>query len=340
VDAAYQAAATAFKPGWSKLPGRGARQISLPHRPHASGARASSPWRKRSTAARPIKESRDFDLPMAAAHFFYHAGWADKLDYAFPRPHARATRRRRAGDSVEFSRCSCSRGKSLPALACGNTVVLKPAETTSDHRAEAGAILTRSPELPEGVVNIVTGAGETGAAVVNHPDAAKIAFTGSTEVGKRIMRRRSPAPARSSRSNSAARRRTFCSRTRRLIRPSKASSTASYFNQGHVCCAGSRLFVQEGIWPTVIKKLRDRIQTSCASAIRSTKTPTSARSIRGRSSKIRELVQSGVDEGAELTQPAMHAPGKRVSISAVAFHGRHARASRRVARRSSARCCP
>src|SRR5882724_2577056 len=214
--------------------------------------------------------------------------------------------------------------KIAPALACGNTVVLKPAETTSLTALRLAQIFQEA-ELPEGVVNIVTGAGETGAALVNHPDIDKIAFTGSTEVGKaiaRIVAQASP-PVRSEDSNGRDAR-----ATKRLTLElgGKAANilfedapidqaiegviNGIYFNQGHVCCAGSRLFVQERIYSKVIKKLRDRIQTLRVGNPLDKNTDIGAINSRPQLEKIRELVQSGVDEGAELTQTQCTLPAK------------------------------
>ncbi len=184
-----------------------------------------------------IKESRDIDLPLVAAHFFYYAGWADKLQYAFPGRTAQPLGV--AGQIIPWNfPLLMAAWKLAPALACGNTCVLKPAETTSITAMHLAEIFQEA-ELPDGVVNIVTGAGETGKALVDHPDVDKIAFTGSTEVGKRILQacsgglstvagaHRAPQQGRSSRSSSAARRPTSSSRTRRSIRRSKESSRES-----------------------------------------------------------------------------------------------------------------
>ncbi len=221
-----------------------------------------------------IKESRDVDLPLVAAHFFYYAGWADKLKYAFPgkTPQPLGV----AGQIIPWNfPLLMAAWKIAPALACGNTVVLKPAETTSLTALRLAQIFQEA-ELPEGVVNIVTGAGETGAALVNHPDIDKIAFTGSTEVGKAIARAVAATPS-SQNSSQAGRQGVAATKRLTLELGGKAANilfedapidqaiegviNGIYFNQGHVCCAGSRLFVQEGIYSKVIKKLRDRIQT-------------------------------------------------------------------------------
>ena len=261
---------------------------------------------------KPIKESRDVDLPLVAAHFFYHAGWADKLSYAFPgrTPEPLGV----AGQIIPWNfPLLMAAWKLAPALACGNTVVLKPAETTSITALQLARIF-QDAELPDGVVNIITGAGETGAALVNHPDVDKIAFTGSTEVGKFI------AKQLASRNNGA--------RVPRLTLElgGKAANilfedapvdqaiegviAGIYFNQGHVCCAGSRLFVQEGIYPTVIRKLRDRIQTLRVGNPLDKNTDIGAINSRPQLEKIRALVQSGVSEGAELEQSRCSLPAR------------------------------
>src|SRR5215813_8648703 len=210
--------------------------------------------------------------------------------------------------------------KLAPALACGNTVVLKPAETTSVTAMQLAKIFQEA-ELPEGVVNIVTGAGETGAALVNHPDVDKIAFTGSTEVGKAIAK----IVAASSRSGSHGQ---DARATKRLTLElgGKAANilfedapidqaiegviAGIYFNQGHVCCAGSRLFVQEGIYRTVIRKLRDRIKTLRVGNPLDKNTDIGAINSKPQLEKIRALVQSGIDEGAELEQAACALPAR------------------------------
>ena len=210
--------------------------------------------------------------------------------------------------------------KVAPALACGNTVVLKPAETTSITALRLAQIFQEA-DLPEGVVNIVTGAGETGAALVNHPDINKIAFTGSTEVGKAIARAVAATP-----SSQTGRRGVAATKRLTLELGGKAANilfedapidqaiegviAGIYFNQGHVCCAGSRLFVQEGIYSTVIKKLRDRIQTLHVGNPLDKNTDIGAINSRTQLEKIRKLVQSGVDEGAELTQSSCALPAK------------------------------
>jgi aldehyde dehydrogenase (NAD+) len=331
VDRAVQAARRAYEKVWRKLPGRErgkylyriARIIQEKSRELAV--------LETMDGGKPIKESRDFDLPMVAAHFFYHAGWADKLEYAFPgrRPQPLGV----AGQIIPWNfPLLMAAWKIAPALACGNTVVLKPAETTSLTALRLAQIFQEA-ELPDGVVNIVTGAGETGAALVNHPDIDKIAFTGSTEVGKAIAkaiagRAGSPLPAATVTNERRARSDAPYQKIPKLTLElgGKAANilfedapmdqaiegviAGIYFNQGHVCCAGSRLFVQEGIYSTVIQKLRDRIQTLRVGNPLDKNTDIGAINSRPQLDKIRRLVQSGVDEGAELTQSSCSLPAK------------------------------
>src|SRR5207249_1173679 len=219
--------------------------------------------------------------------------------------------------------------KIAPALACGNTVVLKPAETTSITAVQLAKIFQEA-ELPDGVVNIVTGAGETGRALVNHPDLDKIAFTGSTEVGKLIARtlaeRSAELQLRAKENGKKRAEQELRAPKLTLELGGKAANilfedapldqaiegviAGIYFNQGHVCCAGSRLFVQEGVYPTVIRKLRDRIQTLRVGNPLDKNTDIGAINSRPQLEKIRGLVQSGVEEGAELEQAQCALPAR------------------------------
>ena len=328
VDKAVKAARRAYDKVWSKLPGRErgkylyriARIIQEKSRELAV--------LETMDGGKTIKESRDVDLPLVAAHFFYYAGWADKLKYAFPgkTPQPLGV----AGQIIPWNfPLLMAAWKIAPALACGNTVVLKPAETTSLTALRLAQIFQEA-ELPEGVVNIVTGAGETGAALVNHPGLDKIAFTGSTEVGKAIARtiaaRSADLRIGSAQNKSKRAESEFGAPRLTLELGGKAANilfedapidqaiegviNGIYFNQGHVCCAGSRLFVQEGIYSKVIKKLRDRIQTLRVGNPLDKNTDIGAINSRPQLEKIRELVQSGVDEGAELTQSSCALPAK------------------------------
>lgn len=331
VDAAVKAARRAYDKVWRKMPGRErGKYLYRIARIIQEKARELAVL-ETMDGGKTIKESRDVDLPLVAAHFFYYAGWADKLKYAFPgkTPQPLGV----AGQIIPWNfPLLMAAWKIAPALACGNTVVLKPAETTSLTAMRLAQIFQEA-ELPEGVVNIVTGAGETGAALVNHPGLDKIAFTGSTEVGKAIARaiaaRSADLPIGSSVGEvKRAERVLGAPRIPKLTLElgGKAANilfedapidqaiegviAGIYFNQGHVCCAGSRLFVQEGIYSTVIKKLRDRIQTLRVGNPLDKNTDIGAINSSAQLAKIRELVQSGVDEGAELTQSQCALPSK------------------------------
>jgi aldehyde dehydrogenase (NAD+) len=256
---------------------------------------------------KPIKESRDFDLPQAAAHFFYYAGWADKLAYALP-----GRTPQPVGVCAQIIPWNfpllMAAWKLAPALACGNTVVLKPAETTSISAMYLAEIL-QQVELPEGVVNIVSGPGATGRALVEHGDIDKIAFTGSTEVGKEIAK----AVAGTSRKltlelgGKAAH---IVFEDAPLDQAIEGVVSGIFFNQGHVCCAGSRLFVQEGIYREAIQKLRQRISTLRVGDPLDKNTDIGAINSRAQLEKIRGLVDDGSREGGEILQPACSLPRK------------------------------
>ena len=307
VDNAVKAARKAYDKVWSKMPGRErgkylyriARIIQEKSRELAV--------LETMDGGKTIKESRDVDLPLVAAHYFYYAGWADKLKYAFPgkTPQPLGV----AGQIIPWNfPLLMAAWKIAPALACGNTVVLKPAETTSLTAMRLAQIFQEA-ELPEGVVNIVTGAGETGAALVNHPDINKLAFTGSTEVGKRIAQAVAGTKKKLT-LELGGKAANILFEDAPMDQAIEGVIAGIYFNQGHVCCAGSRLFVQEGIYSTVIKKLRDRIQTLRVGNPLDKNTDIGAINSRPQLEKIRELVQSGVDEGAELTQSNCALPEK------------------------------
>jgi aldehyde dehydrogenase (NAD+) len=249
---------------------------------------------------KPIKESRDVDLPLVAGHFFYYAGWADKLEYAFPgiRPRPLGV----AGQVIPWNfPLLMLAWKVAPALAAGNTVVLKPAETTpltalmvAQIAAEAG--------LPPGVFNVVTGAGATGAAVVGHADVDKVAFTGSTAVGKLIATQLAGSPKKLTLElgGKAAH---VIFEDAPLDQAIEGVINGIFFNQGHVCCAGSRLLVQENIHDRFVDKLKRRLSTLRVGDPMDKNTDVGAINSRAQLEKITELVDSGLDEGAEMFQP-------------------------------------
>jgi aldehyde dehydrogenase (NAD+) len=307
IDRAVQSARRAFQTTWGKMPGRErgkylyriARLIQEKSRELAVIESMDG--------GKPIKESRDIDLPLVAAHFFYYAGWADKLDYAFPGRAARPLGV--AGQIIPWNfPLLMAAWKLAPALACGNTCVLKPAETTSIsvmHLAE----IFQEAELPDGVVNIVTGAGETGRALVEHPKVDKLAFTGSTEVGKRILKAVAGTKKKLT-LELGGKAANIIFEDASIDQAVEGIISGIYFNQGHVCCAGSRLFVQEGVFPQVIRKLRDRISTLRVGDPLDKNTDIGAINSRMQLNKICELVDSGVRQGAQLVQPALRLPKK------------------------------
>ena len=258
VDKAVQSARNAYENTWSKISAKERGKYIY---------RISRMLQERSRefaviesldGGKPIRESRDIDTPLAAAHFFYYAGWADKLEYAFPGRQAKSLGV--AGQIIPWNfPLLMAAWKLAPALACGNTVVLKPAETTP-LTAMKLAELIQDANLPPGVVNIVTGAGKTGSEIVSHPDINKIAFTGSTDVGKIIQKSLAGTQKKYTLE--------LGGKAAHIIFDDAAINQAVegivngiFFNQGHVCCAGSRLYVQEGVAEEVISKLKKRMET-------------------------------------------------------------------------------
>jgi len=268
---------------------------------------------------KPIKESRDFDVVQAAAHFFYYAGWADKLRYAIagtPDPAPVGV----VGSIVPWNfPLLMAAWKIAPAIACGNTVVLKPAETTP-LTALVLAEICEEAGLPPGVVNVVTGDGATGAALVAHPGVDKLAFTGSTEVGKRIAR--TVAGTRKHLTlelGGKAANIVFADAP--LDQAIEGIVNGIYFNQGHVCCAGSRLLVQESVHDAVVEKLRARIETLRVGDPLDKNTDIGAINSAAQHAKITELVASGVAEGAVLHQQSCALPARGLFFRASFFTG-------------------
>ncbi len=270
---------------------------------------------------KPIKESRDVDVPLAAAHFFYHAGWADKLEFAglaggssAPRPVGVV------GQVIPWNfPLLMLAWKIAPALACGNTVVLKPAETTP-LTALLFAEICQQADLPPGVVNIITGAGETGRALVEHPDVDKIAFTGSTEVGKAIAR-----------SIAGTRKRATLElggKAANIIFDDAAVDQAVegivngiFFNQGHVCCAGSRVLVQESVHELVVGRLKRRLTTIRVGDPLDKNTDLGAINSAEQLERIRTLSGVGEAEGAERWSPPCELPSKGFWFPPTVFTG-------------------
>jgi aldehyde dehydrogenase (NAD+) len=307
VDAAVGAAREAFEGGWSSiLPSERAKYLFRIARILQERSREFAVLESLN-GGKPIRESRDVDLPLSAAHFFYYAGWADKLEYAFPNRKPRPIGV--AGQIVpwNFPLLMLS-WKIAPALATGNTVVLKPAETTP-LSALLFADVLRQAELPPGVVNIVTGDGRTGAELVKHPGVDKIAFTGSTEVGKAIQRELAGSGKRLT-LELGGKAANVIFDDAALDQAVEGIVNGIYFNQGHVCCAGSRLLVQESIYEPLVGKLKRRLATLRVGDPLDKNTDVGAINSRQQLDKIKELVASGEEEGAEIYQPPCLLPEK------------------------------
>ena len=254
---------------------------------------------------KPLRESRDLDVPLSAAHFFYHAGWADKLEYAFPGRRALPVGVCAQVIPWNFPLLMLA-WKIAPALAAGNTVVLKPAETTP-LTALAFASICEQVELPEGVVNIVTGAGDTGAALVRHPDVDKVAFTGSTDVGKEIQRALAGSGKRLT-LELGGKAANVIFEDAPLDQAVEGIVNGIFFNQGHVCCAGSRLLVQESVEERLLTKLKRRLTTLRLGDPLDKNTDVGAINSRQQLDKIKRLVGIGMQEGAELYQAPCELP--------------------------------
>lgn len=306
VDKAVRAARQAFK-SWSKLPGRErgkyifriARQIQERAREFAVIESLDG--------GKPIRESRDIDIPLAANHFFYYAGWADKLQYAFPDRNPKPIGV--AGQIIPWNfPLLMAAWKIAPALATGNTVVLKPAETTPLTALKLAEVIQQCG-LPDGVVNIVTGAGETGSFIVNHPEVDKIAFTGSTEVGKYIQK----AAAGTNKKLTlelGGKGANIIFEDAAIDQAVEGVINAIFFNQGHVCCAGSRLFVQESVADIVFRKLKDRINTLIVGDPLDKNTDIGAINSKKQLEKIQSYIEIGLKEGAEIYQSKCSLPKK------------------------------
>ncbi len=307
VDLAVGAAREAFENGWSDIsPAERAKYLFRIARILQERSREFAVLESLN-GGKPIRESRDVDLPLSAAHFFYYAGWADKLEYAFPNRKPRPIGV--AGQIVpwNFPLLMLS-WKIAPALATGNTVVLKPAETTP-LSALLFADVLRQAELPPGVVNIVTGDGRTGGALVKHPGVDKIAFTGSTEVGKSIQRELAGTDKRLT-LELGGKAANVIFDDAALDQAVEGIINGIYFNQGHVCCAGSRLLVQESIYEPLVGKLKRRLATLRVGDPLDKNTDVGAINSRQQLEKIEELVAAGEEEGAEIYQPPCQLPEK------------------------------
>lgn len=254
---------------------------------------------------KPIRESRDVDVPLSAAHFFYHAGWADKLSHAGfgtdPKPHGVVAQI----IPWNFPLLMLA-WKVAPALATGNTVVLKPAETTP-MTALLFAEVCQQAGLPDGVVNIVTGDGSTGALLVNHPDVDKIAFTGSTSVGKAIARAVS-GTKKSLTLELGGKAANIVFDDAPIDETVEGIVNGIFFNQGHVCCAGSRLLLQENISEQLLEKLKHRMSQIRVGDPMDKNTDLGAINSAEQLARINELANSGDAEGAQRWSPACELP--------------------------------
>tara|TARA_B100000929_G_scaffold177511_1_gene140677 strand:- start:65 stop:1552 length:1488 start_codon:yes stop_codon:yes gene_type:complete len=305
VDRAVVAARSAFEDHWRDTPGRIRARYLYRIARHLQERAREFAVLETMDGGKPIAESRDVDIPLVAAHFFYNAGWADKLEYAFPQ--RRISPHGVAGQIIPWNfPLLMAAWKLAPALACGNTVVLKPAETTPLTALLLAEVLA-DVDLPPGVVNVVAGAGETGAALVENPGVDKLAFTGSTEVGKRIqasaLRRRLPLTLE------------LGGKAAHVIFEDAAVDQAIegvingiFFNQGHVCCAGSRLLVQESIADRFVDQLLGRIDRLRVGDPLDKNTDVGAINSAAQLARITELVDAGVAEGAYLHQSSCDLP--------------------------------
>jgi aldehyde dehydrogenase (NAD+) len=318
VDRAVEAARAAYDGAWGTLPGRErAKYLYRIARLIQERAREFAVLESLDNG-KPIKESRDVDVPLAAAHFFYYAGWADKLEHAGfgpgPRPLGVA------GQVIPWNfPLLMAAWKLAPALAAGNTCVLKPAETTPLTALLLAEVIQQA-DLPPGTVNIVTGDGRTGQALVAHPGVDKIAFTGSTEVGKEIQR----AVAGTGKKLTlelGGKAANVVFDDAPLDQAVEGIVNGIFFNQGHVCCAGSRLLVQESVADTVVDRLKRRLGTLRLGDPLDKNTDIGAINSRQQLDKITELSQAGEQEGAERWSPPCPIPARGYWFPPTVFSG-------------------
>ena len=307
VDKAVRAARAAYEKVWRKMSGRErgkylyriARIIQERSRELAVVESMDG--------GKPIRESRDVDIPLAAAHFFYHAGWADKLPYTFPGKAVRPIGV--AGQIIPWNfPLLMVAWKVAPALACGNTVVLKPAETTP-LTALLFAEICQEAGLPDGVFNCITGAGATGAALVNHSGLDKIAFTGSTEVGKAIQKSLAVRPTKLT-LELGGKAANIIFEDAAIDQAVEGIVNGIFFNQGHVCCAGSRLLVQESVEKEVVAKLKARMAHLIVGDPLDKTTDIGAINSKAQCDRIQDYLKVGQEEGAELFQTNCPIPDK------------------------------
>ncbi len=327
VDTAVSAARRAYDRVWSTMPGR-ERAKYLYRIARIIGERSRELAVLESLDnGKPIRESRDTDVPLVAAYFFYYAGWADKLEYAGfganPKPLGVA------GQVIPWNfPLLMLAWKIAPALACGNTVVLKPAKTTP-LTALLFAEICQQADLPPGVVNIITGAGRTGQALVSHPDVDKVAFTGSTEVGKSIARSIAGTGKRVT-LELGGKAANIVFDDAPVDQAVEGIITGIFFNQGHVCCAGSRLLVQESVYPDVLDRLKRRMAMLRVGDPLDKNTDIGAINSSAQLDKIREFSQVGENEGAQRWSPPCDLPDRGFWFAPTIFTG--VSAAHRIAR--------
>ena len=307
VETAVQAARTAYDRYWSTMkPAERGKYLYRIARLLQERAREFAVIESLD-GGKPIRESRDIDVPLAAAHFFYYAGWSDKLDYAFPG--RRASALGVAGQIIPWNfPLLMAAWKIAPALACGNTVVLKPAETTPLSALKL-AELIQEADLPPGVVNIITGAAATGAALVNHPDINKIAFTGSTAVGRSIQTQLAGTDKHYT-LELGGKAANIVFEDAAIDQAVEGIVDGIFFNQGHVCCAGSRLLVQESIAEEVVDKLKLRMQSLIVGDPLDKNTDIGAINSRPQLERIQGYLELGQNEGGEMYQSPCSLPAK------------------------------
>ena len=298
IDLAVKSARIAFK-SWSKLPAKERGKYIFRIARMIQERAKEFAVIESMDGGKPIRESINVDIPLAANHFFYYAGWADKLEYAFPNKIPKPLGV--AGQIIPWNfPLLMAAWKIAPAIACGNTVVLKPAETTSLTALKLAEIIKESG-LPKGVVNIVTGAGNTGAELVNHPDIDKIAFTGSTNVGKLIQKSISGTKKKST-LELGGKGANIIFEDAAIDQAVEGIINAIFFNQGHVCCAGSRLFVQESVAKEVIEKLKDRMASLIVGNPLDKNTDIGAINSKEQLATINKYIEIGKKEGGEIYQ--------------------------------------
>lgn len=316
VDIAVKAARQAYNKTWSKTPAKErAKYIFRIARLMQERARELAVIESMN-GGKPIRESRDIDVPLAANHFFYYAGWADKLEYAFPNRSPKSLGV--AGQIIPWNfPLLMAAWKIAPALATGNTVVLKPAETTPLTALKLAEIIQESG-LPDGVVNIVTGFGATGAAIVNHKDVDKIAFTGSTNVGKWIQKATAGTHKKLT-LELGGKAANIIFEDAPINQAVEGIVNGIFFNQGHVCCAGSRLFVQESVADEVIQKLKDRLKTLIVGDPLDKNTDIGAINSKAQLQKINDYLKIGKADGAEMYQSNCEIPKKGFFVRPTLF---------------------